>query len=61
MSLRKHRCVSAPIVLAALLSVLGCSEEANDNEILGMLKMAGASAGTLLMIDKQLGKREFKG
>ncbi len=32
-------------------------EEANDNEIIGMLKMAGASAGTLLMIDKQLGKR----
>jgi ferritin len=36
-------------------------EEANDNEIIGMLKMAGASTGTLLMIDKQLGKREFKG
>jgi len=36
-------------------------EEANDNEILGMLKMAGSSGGTTLMIDKQLGKREFKG
>ena len=36
-------------------------EEANDNEIVGMLRMAGASTGTLLMIDKQLGKREFKG
>ena len=35
-------------------------EEANDNEILGQLKMAGSSAGTMLMIDKQLGKREFK-
>ena len=35
-------------------------EEASDIEILGMLKIAGASTGTLLMIDKQLGKREFK-
>jgi ferritin len=35
-------------------------EEANDNEILGMLKMAGSSTGTLLMIDKQLGKRGAK-
>jgi len=32
-------------------------EEANDTDILTMLKMAGASAGTLLMVDKQLGKR----
>lgn len=32
-------------------------EEANDNEIIGMLKMAGTSTGSLLMIDKQLGKR----
>ena len=36
-------------------------EEANDNEIIGMLKMAGSSGGTLLMLDRQLGKREFKG
>jgi ferritin len=36
-------------------------EEANDNEIIGMLRMAGSSGGSLLMIDKQLGKREFKG
>ncbi len=35
-------------------------EEANDTDIITMLKMAGPSAGTLLMIDKQLGKREFK-
>jgi ferritin len=35
-------------------------EEANDNEIVGMLKMAGNSTGTLLMIDKQLGKRGAK-
>jgi ferritin len=35
-------------------------EEANDNEIVAMLKMAGASTGTMLMIDKQLGKRESK-
>jgi ferritin len=32
-------------------------EEANDSEIVSMLKKAGASAGTQLMIDKQLGKR----
>lgn len=32
-------------------------EEANDSEILTMLRMAGSSTGTLLMIDKQLGKR----
>lgn len=32
-------------------------EEANDSDILSMLKMAGSSAGTLLMVDKQLGKR----
>jgi len=32
-------------------------EEANDIEIVSMLKMAGTSSGTLLMIDKQLGKR----
>lgn len=32
-------------------------EEANDTDIIAMLKMAGASAGTQLMIDKQLGKR----
>lgn len=32
-------------------------EEANDTDILTMLKMAGSSAGTLLMVDKQLGKR----
>lgn len=36
-------------------------EEASDKEIIGMLKMAGTSTGTTLMIDKQLGKREFKG
>jgi ferritin len=36
-------------------------EEANDNEIIGMLKMAGTSTGALLMLDKQLGKRELKG
>lgn len=36
-------------------------EEGNDKEIIDMLRMAGASAGTTLMIDKQLGKREFKG
>lgn len=35
-------------------------EEASVMEILGMLKMAGTSAGTLLMIDKQLGKRASK-
>lgn len=32
-------------------------EEANDTDIVSMLKMAGVSTGTLLMIDKQLGKR----
>jgi ferritin len=32
-------------------------EEKNDTEVIAMLKMAGTSAGTLLMIDKQLGKR----
>jgi ferritin len=32
-------------------------EEANDNDVLTMLRMAGTSAGTLLMVDKQLGKR----
>lgn len=36
-------------------------EESNDNEIIGLLKMAGASTGALLMLDKQLGKREYKG
>ena len=35
-------------------------EEANDNDVLTMLKMAGSSAGTLLMVDKQLGKRGAK-
>ncbi|MEI8121714.1 MAG: ferritin [bacterium] len=32
-------------------------EEANDLDVVTMLKMAGNSSGTLLMIDKQLGKR----
>ena len=32
-------------------------EEKNDNDVLIQLRMAGASTGTLLMIDKQLGKR----
>jgi ferritin len=32
-------------------------EEKNDNEVLAMLRLAGSSAGTLLMVDKQLGKR----
>ena len=32
-------------------------EEANDNQVIGMLKMAGSSTGALLMLDKQLGKR----
>lgn len=32
-------------------------EESNDLDVVSMLKMAGSSAGTLLMIDKQLGKR----
>ncbi len=35
-------------------------EEANDTEFVTTLKMAGSSAGTLLMLDKQLGKRVFK-
>lgn len=35
-------------------------EEANDTDLVTTLKMAGNSAGTLLMIDKQLGKRVFK-
>ena len=32
-------------------------EEKNDNDVITQLKMAGSSTGTLLMIDKQLGKR----
>ena len=32
-------------------------EEKNDNDVITQLKMAGSSAGTLLMIDKYLGKR----
>lgn len=32
-------------------------EEANDMDVITMLKMAGSSVGTQLMIDKQLGKR----
>lgn len=32
-------------------------EEKNDHDILTQLKMAGSSTGTLLMIDKHLGKR----
>lgn len=32
-------------------------EEKNDNDVLTQLKMAGTSTGTLLMLDKQLGKR----
>jgi ferritin len=36
-------------------------EEANPAEIAMQLKMAGSSAGTLLMVDHQLAKREFKG
>lgn len=35
-------------------------EEANDSEIIGMIKMAGTSTGTLYMVDKQLGKRGAK-
>jgi len=35
-------------------------EEANDIDLVTTLKMAGTSAGTLLMIDKQMGKRVFK-
>ena len=36
-------------------------EEKNDNEVLTQLRMAGSSAGTLLMIDKHLGKRGSAG
>jgi ferritin len=36
-------------------------EEANATAILGQLKLAGASGGAQLMLDHQLGKREFKG
>lgn len=36
-------------------------EEANDTDVVAMLKMAGTSSGTLLMIDKQLGKRGATG
>lgn len=32
-------------------------EEKNDSEVLGYLRLAGSSAGTLIMLDKQLGKR----
>ena len=32
-------------------------EESNDVDILSILRMAGSSTGTQLMIDKQLGKR----
>lgn len=32
-------------------------EEKNDHEVLAQLHMAGTSTGTLLMIDKHLGKR----
>ena len=35
-------------------------EESNDTDLVTTLKMAGSSAGTLLMVDKQLGKRVFK-
>lgn len=35
-------------------------EEANDSDIIGMIKMAGTSTGTLYMVDKQLGKRGAK-
>jgi ferritin len=35
-------------------------EEANDNDIIHMIKMAGTSTGTLFMVDKQLGKRGAK-
>lgn len=35
-------------------------EEANDSDIIGMIKMAGSSTGTLYMVDKQLGKRGAK-
>lgn len=35
-------------------------EEASPAEIVGQLKMIGASGSGLLMLDHQLGKREFK-
>jgi len=35
-------------------------EEANDTDIIAMIKMAGTSTGTLFMVDKQLGKRGGK-
>ncbi|MEI6167023.1 MAG: ferritin [bacterium] len=35
-------------------------EEANDTDIIAMIKMAGTSTGTLYMVDKQLGKRGVK-
>jgi len=35
-------------------------EEANDTDIIAMIKMAGTSTGTLYMVDKQLGKRAGK-
>lgn len=35
-------------------------EEANDTDIIAMIKMAGTSTGTLYMVDKQLGKRGAK-
>lgn len=35
-------------------------EEANDTDIISMIKMAGTSTGTLYMVDKQLGKRAGK-
>ncbi len=35
-------------------------EEANDTDIIHMIKMAGTSTGTLYMVDKQLGKRAGK-
>lgn len=35
-------------------------EEANDADIIAMIKMAGTSTGTLFMVDKQLGKRGAK-
>ncbi len=35
-------------------------EESNDTDIIAMIKMAGTSAGTLFMVDKQLGKRGDK-
>ena len=36
-------------------------EEKNDNDVLTYLRMAGNSTGTLLMLDKQLGKRGAAG